>query len=217
MKKFRLLIIRNVILYWQMIYRRLTLIMIVSIFLLMIRRIQGISLVTTFMGVQQQNGTLDIPMIWLFLIMSPTLIIGDSIQKLVKRDYLLVSFIPLLTYLSSLIVLILMMVGSIWLSWIIFAGGLPIGFSLVLLITMGILNLAMAVIQIFISPVITELLELFILVLTIAINHFPLLSQMMFLRYSNQALIVTLIELGIVAGGIGWLSKQIYRLDFLEI
>lgn len=216
MKLFGALLKRNSVLYWHSIYVRLFLLLGTTIVVLIVDHLRKLSFAVVFYGIVQQPGSFEIPIVWLFLILSPLLVVGDSINSLVKENYPLVSYVPLQIYLGTIFVVVIITTSFIWLTWfIILAGWQYFLFSLNVLIIICVTTLIYSLLQIFISPIITVFIFLGILVATIAINHFPIFSQLMYGRYGTEVWLQTSISLIILIVIILFLSKRIYKLDFL--
>lgn len=216
MKLFWILLRRNAILYWQYTRIRAASILLSTLIILsFLAYFRGSDFKTNLYGVVQRGGIFDLPIVWLFLVLSPIMIVGDSINLLLRKNYPLVSYVPLRAYLGTLQILTTITTCLTWCSWFIISGGWHTPeFSATVLIIVTALTWSYSITQVFVSPVIAELIYLGILVACAAINGFPLLSQLMFSRYSPSELTQTIVELLVLLAGISVLTYQLRRLDF---
>ncbi len=87
-----------------------------------------------------QCGAFTMPLTWLFLVMSPLMVVGDAATRLFKVEYPLVSHVSLRVYLATIQVLVAASDLAFWGVWFVLASGWQaLGFSLtVLLLTIVI-------------------------------------------------------------------------------
>ncbi|MCH4056454.1 MAG: hypothetical protein LKE89_00560 [Lactobacillaceae bacterium] len=195
---------------------RLVIVLFCGSFLLLIRRSQNINFVINFAGVIQISGLFTLPINWVFLMMAPILIVGDSTRRLVRHDYLMVTSIPINEYLRQIFTLAISMPIVWWLLNLVFGGGrIDPAFALAVLIVLIWLTIIDCVIQIFIDPIITLLICLGILIAASAINTLPILSSAMALRYDQQSWWGLLVGLFLTVIGVKLVLRQLYRIDFL--
>lgn len=164
-----------------------------------------------------QRGAFTLPLTWLFLVMSPLLAVGDAATRLFKVEYPLVSHVPLRVYLATIQVLVAASDLACWGVWFILASGWQVlGFSLTVLLLTVVITEAYSLAQLFCGPIIATLGSLGLLILTIACNHFPLLSALMASRYPQVSWSQTLLALVLVAVVAFFSTTQLYRLDFMR-
>ncbi|ERL66544.1 hypothetical protein [Schleiferilactobacillus shenzhenensis] len=215
MKRFRALLYRNTILYWQYVRVRWILISAATVVLLTMYRLRQYQISTVFFGVVQRPGSFDLPMTWLFMVFSPLLVVGGSVHSLVHHDYPPVSTTPFSIYLGSIMVLAGLTTFVMWTVWVLLIGNWhSVQFSLTILVILCVLNWGYGIVQIFVSPILAQLIFLALLLACIAFNDFPFLSQLMFSRFAAREWVTTVGQLVITCAGLLVLARQTYRLDF---
>lgn len=204
---------RNARLYSDAIKTRGAMLLTTTVIFLLVR---PQSFTDLFSGVIQR-GAFTMPLTWLFLVMSPLLTVGDAATLLFKVEYPLVSHIPLHVYLATIQVLVAASDLAFWGVWFVLASGWQtLGFSLtVLLLTVAITE-AYSLAQLFSGPIIAIFGSLGLLIITVACNHFPLLSALMASRYPQISWPQTLLALALLAAAAFFSTTQLYRLDFMR-
>ncbi|KRL47325.1 hypothetical protein ACFQ3L_04435 [Lacticaseibacillus jixianensis] len=204
---------RNVRLYSDAVKIRGTMLLTTTVVFLLARRQ---SFTDLFSGVIQ-CGAFTMPLTWLFLVMSPLMVVGDAATRLFKVEYPLVSHVSLRVYLATIQVLVAASDLAFWGVWFVLASGWQaLGFSLTVLLLTIVITEAYSLAQLFAGPIAALLGSLGLLIITVACNHFPLLSALMASRYPQVSWPQTLLALVLVAVAAFFSTTQLYQLDFMR-
>ncbi|AZZ59924.1 hypothetical protein DSM07_00540 [Oenococcus sp. UCMA 16435] len=215
MNKHNYLLYRNALLYWGKIKYRFYIISLIFGIVIFINRLRGNEFKTIFNGVHQVSGTFTFPSTWLFLVFAPLLIIGESISQLVKKNYLSVNTVSLKCYLLTLIELIIATELFLCLLAIVLSGkSSACQFMISFFIYSSIVACTYALLEIFLTPAITQIFFLGIFVAAISINNFPIISHLMFCRSPYLIDLSDIAPLGLLIIGITGLIKFLYHIDF---
>ena len=209
------LVLRNWLLFWHYNRLRLGIISLFTIALCLIYRLQGFDASILLHGVLQNGAGFNISFTWLYLVLSPSLIIGNSIRILVRRDYLQVAAIDYRIYLFSLYFLLLPIVLSQWFPiWLLLNGPRYWPFLLVFLIVTYLFTVFAALIQIYLGSIPALLVMLTIFILTTANNQLPLSSLLMFARYQVTNWSTQIIWLILFIILLGVLTIEVKHINF---
>lgn len=174
---------RNLQLYWHNIKFRFLIVYPAMLLLMAFKSWQGMAGIRLFSGVLQVPGAIVFPFDWFFIMLAVFLIIGDSPRELFLKDYPIVSRVPAGSYLATIYFMNASLTVMIWLTWQLF-GGLPLIFSLEMLLIFLALTALYASLQFFISSLLDLGLYAAAFIVAILVNQLPFLSSLMYLRYS---------------------------------
>ncbi|CAH0417748.1 hypothetical protein [Periweissella ghanensis] len=217
MRIFGKLIYRNWLLYWQNVKYRYLCLSLFYFSMLLIQRFNGQTFSQVFYGVIQLDNNFSLPIIWLGLSFVPIMIIGNAVTELVIQQYIYVAKIKLWHYLASIgIVLVISNLGLVIGTYIIFWHKLG---NLNFFIIYWIMNILIAclygLISVIVTPIITLMGAMAVYILGIAINTFPLISQLMASRIDYH---FTWTETATLSGLLilsGFISNHIKKMDFM--
>ncbi|WP_179395981.1 hypothetical protein [Lacticaseibacillus absianus] len=200
--------------YWATTRTRFILIVAVDLLVIGLARVQGQTFAAVFRGVVQVGRTFDLPLTWLFLVLSPTLIVGASMRQLIRRDYPRVFRSSLTCYVAlSMLVLSSSLLVPFGL-WVTVSVAVDWQFALVLFAVSATLLGAFAVGQCFVAAHWLQSGLLVLLAATAGWNRMPVLSQLMASRFSPELTVPTLLICLGVMGVVALLFRALYRIDF---
>ncbi|MGX7417402.1 hypothetical protein ACWOFR_01220 [Carnobacterium gallinarum] len=215
------LLIRNGFLLFNYIKIRAGILFLVSIFLIVISKnneLDGIS--SILYGVQPDVERKTLPIMWLFFLMTPILIVGDSQEKLLRKDYPIVSRVSLATYFFSTIVLsllieivfftVMLLINRMLFQNMFFFIYICI-FSFVFLITFQLIS------SIFLNNIMTIMLFFGLLIVDVYIPYSAIIDGTMLSRFDSNYLFKNYLILLLIFIVINLLTMiKIKKIDFVE-
>lgn len=171
-----------------------------------------------FNGIQQSNGTFELPLVWLVLSFIPIMITGNVFFELVRKQYIFVNKVSVGKYLLSLMVvsLILNAVFPI-INYVVFWGNIKDSRFFIMYFTINYLvTFLYGFISILVDAIITEVVFLSVFIMATAFNNFPIISQLMYVRQGKilnwQNTITSIIIIGIMI----MIKLRLKKIDFIN-
>ncbi|WP_157061057.1 hypothetical protein [Lactiplantibacillus xiangfangensis] len=156
-----------------------------------------------------------LPINWFFLVMSPFMVIGDYIEKAIKRDYPMVNTISVEMYLLIVAMQVIGVTSFMTMLWGLTSfKNINLLFLCYVYLALNILTLVYGVISTLLGSVIGQLIFISMLLLATGDTYIPVLSSLMKIHFSENGVyldIVTLILLVIV---VLWSPYLLEKIDF---
>jgi len=206
-----LILKRNTTLMWENIRIRFFLIIIMDCLIIL----RSGSLEIALQGATITMSTPILPINWFFLVMSPFMVIGDYIEKAIKRDYPMVSTISVEMYLLIVAIQVIGVTSFMTMLWgLISFKNINLLFLCYVYLALNILTLVYGVISTLLGSVIGQLIFISMLLLATGDTYIPVLSSLMKIHFSGNGVyldIATLILLVIV---VLWSPYLLEKIDF---
>lgn len=212
------LVYRTLIFYWQNIKYRCGILIALYLIIIGSKRFTHQSFNNVFNGIQQSNGTFELPLVWLVLSFIPIMITGNVFFELVRKQYIFVNKVSVGKYLLSLMVvsLILNAVFPI-INYVVFWGNIKDSRFFIMYFTINYLvTFLYGFISILVDAIITEVVFLSVFIMATAFNNFPIISQLMYVRQGKilnwQNTITSIIIIGIMI----MIKLRLKKIDFIN-
>lgn len=212
------LVYRTLIFYWQNIKYRCGILIALYLIIIGSKRFAHQSFNNVFNGIQQSNGTFELPLVWLVLSFIPIMITGNVFFELVRKQYIFVNKVSVGKYLLSLMVvsLILNAVFPI-INYVVFWGNIKDSRFFIMYFTINYLvTFLYGFISILVDTIITEVVFLSVFIMATAFNNFPIISQLMYVRQGKilnwQNTITSIIIIGIMI----MIKLRLKKIDFIN-
>lgn len=212
------LVYRTLIFYWQNIKYRCGILIALYLIIIGSKRFTHQSFNNVFNGIQQSNGTFELPLVWLVLSFIPIMITGNVFFELVRKQYIFVNKVSVGKYLLSLMVvsLILNAVFPI-INYVVFWGNIKDSRFFIMYFTINYLvTFLYGFISILVDAIITEVVFLSVFIMATAFNNFPIISQLMYVRQGEilnwQNTITSIIIIGIMI----MIKLRLKKIDFIN-
>lgn len=212
------LVYRTLIFYWQNIKYRCGILIALYLIIIGSKRFTNQSFNNVFNGIQQSNGTFELPLVWLVLSFIPIMITGNVFFELVRKQYIFVNKVSVGKYLLSLMVvsLILNAVFPI-INYVVFWGNIKDSRFFIMYFTINYLvTFLYGFISILVDAIITEVVFLSVFIMATAFNNFPIISQLMYVRQGKilnwQNTITSIIIIGIMI----MIKLRLKKIDFIN-
>lgn len=154
------------------------------------------SLTDVLSGAVVSANTPILPINWFFLLLSPILILGDYIEKIVKSDYISVNVTGLNLYLTSVFFQVTFLTSGLVFSWILVSSNrINIAFYAYIFIALNVLTLFYGVLSILLGSIYGEIIFTVMLLLTTSGNYIPIFSPLMFIHFMESNIWVDLLSL----------------------
>ncbi|RVU71467.1 MULTISPECIES: hypothetical protein [Lactobacillus] len=181
-----LLIKRNATLFFHDIRWRFGIIYLSMLMLILLRKWQQLSVINMLNGVVQIPGNFQFPLEWFFLVISSFLIIGGAPRRLFLKEYPMVHEVSLKLYISSIMLLAVIVDTVIVITWYLISENRDSLFFITVWLVLGTLTTLFINIQFFINPLFDLLFVIVLCILTISINSFPFISLLMYSRWHSN-------------------------------
>lgn len=211
---FKLATDRNIGIFCRHNYWLLSMYVFMTI-LLVIERVLSQSYTEVFKGILQIEGSIFVPFVWITIILIPFLAIGGTVRMLVKEQYAHLHKIPLVTYVLSIVFILVVMTSLFWIIPIVILQ--PVNnwvFSISGLVYLILLVLIYALMTIYMKPIYVFEILCGLVMMCVSYNDFPVLSQLMEVRF-NFSLQQVVLDYGILTCIIVILIFNIHKIDFL--
>lgn len=200
--------------FWQNNYWLIG-VLIFNICLSVILKLMNQPYTRAYKGAIQITEHIFVPHIWLALILIPFLAIGHKARVMIKEYYVHLHAMPLITYVCSVLQIVSEMTFYFWIIPILILQ--PVDNWPFALATLGYLVLMTTIYSLgalFIKPIYVFEILLVLFLSCIAQNDFPILSQLMSVRFDPSYGLIAFHYLVLILV-LYMLIKQVKNIDFL--